>query len=120
MLLKIISVKIDINNNIQEVVKVLESRAARIPQFREKLVSTRKRLIGMDQVIHFTTVLRPYRRTNVFIRFIFLVLSHAIGFILYKVSLQGEVTLNSVPSLLYLGEPYTSISYTGWFCKSQI
>lgn len=32
-----------------DVVKVLESRAARIPQFRDKLVSTRKRLIGMDQ-----------------------------------------------------------------------
>ena len=63
MLLKIISVKIDINKNIQEVVKVLESRAARIPQFREKLVSTRKRLIGMDQVINFTTVLKPYRIT---------------------------------------------------------
>ena len=39
-----------IENTIQDVVKVLESRAARIPQFRDKLVSTRKRLIGMDQV----------------------------------------------------------------------
>ena len=31
--------------------RTLETRAARIPNFRDKLVSTRKRLIGMDQVI---------------------------------------------------------------------
>ena len=37
-------------STLQNVVKVLETRAARIPNFRDKLVSTRKRLIGMEQV----------------------------------------------------------------------
>lgn len=36
-------------NTLLGLVGTLETRAARIPNFRDKLVSTRKRLIGMDQ-----------------------------------------------------------------------
>lgn len=36
-------------NTLLGLVSTLETRAARIPNFRDKLVSTRKRLIGMDQ-----------------------------------------------------------------------
>jgi hypothetical protein len=36
-------------NTLLGLVSTLESRAARIPNFRDKLVATRKRLIGMDQ-----------------------------------------------------------------------
>lgn len=36
-------------NTLLGLVRTLETRAARIPNFRDKLVSTRKRLIGMDQ-----------------------------------------------------------------------
>ena len=39
-----------ITRDFQGLVGTLETRAARIPNFRDKLVSTRKRLIGMDQV----------------------------------------------------------------------